>query len=99
LFVELSDNTEKSILEFASLIVRELREEIIGIDMGFDGKRYHIYEFQVDVFIGPYTLQASNYWYFFDEENKKWNKIYGESELEYEYCMAVNITIERYLKN
>lgn len=60
------DEDNADLLDFAEKVVQEIDYPLLGMDIGFDGTRYHLLEFQVISF-GTYTLQASEYWY---EKNK-----------------------------
>lgn len=62
LFREVPEHEHKEILEFARKLTMEIEFPIIGMDIGYDGKNYHLIEFQM-IHIGPYALQASNYWH------------------------------------
>jgi hypothetical protein len=93
LFFEVSKIEEEGILSFSKLIVDELNEPIIGMDIGFDGINYHLIEFQIGVFLSPYPLERSEYWYEFTEDNNSWNKILGKSEVEQEYCRSMHLKI------
>jgi hypothetical protein len=80
------------LLEFARKLTLEIDFPIIGMDIGFDGERYHLFEFQC-IHIGPYTLQASQFWYEYIDGD--WVKGIGSSILEEEYCR----TIHNFIKN
>jgi hypothetical protein len=88
-----NDDDAKMVLRFSKLVVEEINEPIIGIDIAYDGKDFHLIEFQVGVFIGPYALQFSDHWYEFSVSDNLWKKISGESELEKEYCRAIHSKI------
>lgn len=80
------------LLDFASRVIREIDFPILGLDIGFDGKAYHLFEFQC-LHIGPYALQASTYW--FESRNNTWVKFEGKSNLEQEFCRSINEFIQK----
>lgn len=80
------DDENIPLLNFARKVIREIDFPIIGMDIGCDGERYHLLEFQM-IHLGPYTLQFSNYYYI--EDNSGWRKIEGKSDLEYEYARSI----------
>lgn len=92
LLFEVPESEVEGILAFSKLVVEELKEPMLGIDIGYDGTNYHLIEFQSGLFLGPYTLQCSDYWYEYTENNS-WDKKMGKSELEKEYCRSVHFKI------
>jgi hypothetical protein len=54
---------------------------------------FYLLEFQVGIFLGPYTLQCSDFWYEFSEQRNSWEKKLGKSELEREYCRSIDSKI------
>jgi glutathione synthase/RimK-type ligase-like ATP-grasp enzyme len=83
---QMSVEESERILGFARLVVDEIDAPIIGIDMAFDGKDYHLIEFQM-IHHGPYTLQASDGWYEYKEGG--WKHYEGKSNLETEFARSV----------
>lgn len=77
---------QKGLLEFSKRITCELDFPIFGIDIGFDGKEYHLLEFQM-IHLGPYTLQSSLFWHEFHDG--KWIKYEGVSDLEEVFSEAI----------
>jgi hypothetical protein len=73
-------------LEFSKRITCELDFPIFGIDVGFDGKGYHLLEFQM-IHLGPYTLQSSLFWH--EYHDGKWIKYEGVSDLEEVFSEAI----------
>ena len=80
------------LLNFAQKVVRVIDFPIIGIDIGFDGKRYHLLEFQM-IHLGPYTLQKAKH-YFICEDNA-WRCIKQESNLEEEFARSIIDYVEK----
>ena len=83
---QMSVEDSELILKFAKLVVEEIDAPIIGIDMAFDGIKYHLIEFQM-VHHGPYTLQASDGWYEYTEGG--WIHYEGKSNLEAEFARSI----------
>jgi hypothetical protein len=85
----------KPLLDFARKLVLEIDFPIIGMDIGFDGSKYHLIEFQM-IHLGPYTLQRSDY-YFLWKDNK-WECINEKSDLEEEFTRSIYEYIENKYK-
>lgn len=89
-----SDEENIPLLNFAKKLVKEIDFPIIGMDIGFDGEKYHLLEFQM-THLGPYTLQFSNY--YFIKDGKDWKKIEEKSDLEYEFVRSiVEFIVDKY---
>lgn len=84
---EVAENEHEGLLNFARKITFEIDFPILGIDIGYDMKEYHLIEFQM-IHIGPYTLQASNFWHEF--QNGKWIRFNGVSDLEEEFSRSIH---------
>lgn len=82
--VPMEDNIR--LLNFAKKVVAEIEFPIIGMDIGFDGDKYHLIEFQM-IHVGPYTLQNSNYYFTWDSE--QWKCIREKSDLEEEFSRSI----------
>ena len=80
------------LLEFCRRLTLEVDFPIIGMDVGFDGRQYHLFEFQC-IHIGPYTLQYSQYWHEYHDGS--WVKKEGRSNLEEEFCRSINEYIQQ----
>jgi len=93
LIYNVNHNEAFGVLSFFKILVNEIDEEIIGADIAFDGTRYHLIEFQIWNFIGPYALQSSKCWYEWNLLEECWEIKHGYSELEYEYCRSVHFHI------
>ncbi len=81
------DNEIDGILDFSEKIVEEISFPIVGIDLGYDGKQYHLLEFQF-IHLGPYALLHSEYYHI--REKGMWKKIYAVSNLEDEYVRSID---------
>ncbi|MDM1447991.1 hypothetical protein HX057_14690 [Myroides odoratimimus] len=79
-----------SVLNCARDVTNQFNENIMGLDIGydFDCDKSVLIEFQFAIFLGPYTLQAADGWYIFDEG--QWIYKQGKSVLEIEYSSAIN---------
>lgn len=74
------------LLDFARKVVQEIEFPILGLDIAFDGARYHLFEFQM-IHLGPYTLQAAEFWH--EYRNGEWVRFDGKSDLEVEFCRSI----------
>jgi len=79
------------LLDFARKVVEEIDFPLIGLDIGFDGTHYHLFEFQM-IHLGPYTLQAAEFWH--ECIDGKWVQFDGKSNLEDEFCRSLCAYIE-----
>jgi hypothetical protein len=86
-FYEVPEQEQEGLLNFAKKITFEIDFPIFGIDIGFDGKSYHLLEFQM-IYLGPCTLQRSKFWHEFHDG--KWNRHEGVTNLEEEYSKSIN---------
>ena len=86
-FYEVPDQEQIGLLTFARKIKDEIDFPIFGIDIAFDGKEYHLLEFQM-IQIGTSALQRSKFWYEFNDG--KWNRHEGHSNLEDEFARAID---------
>ena len=81
-----------AVLSFAKFAYETIDMPLASLDIGFDGKKCNLIEFQCLNF-GPYTLQFSE-WYFIQTE-AGWEKVVTESELEQEYVNAIDLYLKR----
>ncbi len=88
---EVPEKEHVGLLNFAKKITEEIDFPIIGMDIGHDGNKYHLIEFQM-IDLGPSTLQISKFWYEFNEG--KWFRYDGKSELEEEFSRAISNYID-----
>jgi len=85
MFFEVPAEQLEGILTFARKLTLEIDFPIIGMDIGFDGKSYHLIEFQM-IDIGTSALQRSKFWHEYNEG--KWGKFEGTSNLEEEFSRS-----------
>lgn len=85
-FSEVKMEENYPLLDFAEKVVKEIDFPILGLDIAFDGTRFHLIEFQM-LHIGPYTLQNSNY--YFIKKNNRWIRIDKKSDLEIEFARSI----------
>ena len=83
---EVPEQDHEGLLGFARKLTFEIDFPIIGMDIGFDGTAYHLIEFQM-IHLGPYTLQAANFWH--EYINNKWVRFEGKSNLEEEFSRSI----------
>ena len=84
---DVPENEHEGLLNFARKLAAEIDFPIIGLDIGFDGKEYHLFEFQM-IHIGTYPLHSSKFWHEFHDGT--WVRYEGESNLEEEFSRAIN---------
>ena len=80
------------LLDFAKKAVHEIDFSMIGLDIGFDGQKYHLLEFQM-VHMGPYTLTLSDFYHV--ESENGWKKIITKSDLEEEFSRCIDYQIKK----
>jgi glutathione synthase/RimK-type ligase-like ATP-grasp enzyme len=83
---DVPDEDFEGLLNFAKKLAGEIDFPIIGMDIGFDGKTYHLFEFQM-IHLGPYLLHVSKLWHEFHDG--KWVRYEGASNLEEEFSRAI----------
>lgn len=76
----------ENILEYAQRVYKNLNVPCASLDVAYDGERCHLIEYQC-VNFGPYTLEASKF--YFVKSKGNWIKQDGTSELEKEYANAL----------
>lgn len=86
-FFEVPDEERAGLLDFARRLTLEIDFPIIGMDIGFDGKSYHLIEFQM-IHIGTSALQRSGFWHEYHEG--RWIKTEGVSNLEEEFSRSID---------
>jgi hypothetical protein len=86
-FFPVPENYHEGLLNFSRRVSKEINFPIIGMDIGFDGNKYYLLEFQV-IHIGTSALHRSKYWYEFN--NGKWIKFEGSSDLEEEFSRSIH---------
>jgi hypothetical protein len=90
-FFEVSAQEMTGLLDFARKMTLEIDFPIIGMDIGFDGKSYHLIEFQM-IHIGTSALQRSKFWH--EYQDGRWIKIEGASNLEDEFSRSIDTFIQ-----
>lgn len=93
---EVPEIEHEGLLNFAHKITKEINFPIFGVDVGFDGKEFHLLEFQV-IHVGPATLQRSGFWH--ELHDGKWLRFEGASDLEQEFSRALDDHIKLMYKN
>jgi glutathione synthase/RimK-type ligase-like ATP-grasp enzyme len=83
---DVPDEDYKGLLDFARKLAGQIDFPIIGMDLGFDGKDYHLFEFQM-IHIGTYPLHKSQFWHEFHDG--RWVRYEGGSNLEEEFSRAI----------
>lgn len=89
---DVSEDVRNRLLDFAKKISGEIDFPIIGLDVGFDGNKFHLLEYQM-VHLGPFTLQASTCWYEFNGNG--WRRSDGKSNLEEVFSRSIYEYIEK----
>lgn len=74
------------LLDFAKSIFNKLNLPMLSIDVGFDGKKFILFEFQA-VYFGTTTIEKSPF-YFVNQKNS-WEIVYTKSDLEKEYVASI----------
>jgi glutathione synthase/RimK-type ligase-like ATP-grasp enzyme len=80
------EEENEGLLNFAHKLTKEISSPTYGMDIGFDGKIYHLFEFQF-LHLGPSTLQKAHSWH--EHIGGKWVRFEGISDLEEEYSNAI----------
>ena len=73
-------------MDFAFEIKNHFKVPNISLDIGFDGKKFHLIEFQF-LYFGTTTIEKSPFWFEKDDDSWKLNE--GESELEKVYVESI----------
>jgi len=96
-FFDVPEEDHEGILSFAHRLTQEVDFPVLGMDIGFDGNKYHLIEFQM-IHLGPSALQRSKFWH--EYHDGKWVRYEGTSILEDEFATAIDGYItEKYLKS
>jgi glutathione synthase/RimK-type ligase-like ATP-grasp enzyme len=86
-FYDVPLEEHEGLLNYARKLTKEIDFPLFGMDIAFDGKDYHLLEFQV-IHMGTPPLQRSNYWHEFHDG--KWIKYDGTSDLEEEFSRSIH---------
>ena len=84
--LEYTTDYPSGMLDFAETIYSSLNTPFISLDVAFDGKYFHLFEFQC-IYFGTTTLEFSTCYY--SKKGDKWQQYKKESSLEIEYANAV----------
>jgi len=76
----------EGLLDFAYGIKEHFRVPNISLDIGFDGKTFHLIEFQF-LYYGTTTVEKSPFW--FEKYDNSWLTYEGKSDLEEVYVKSV----------
>jgi glutathione synthase/RimK-type ligase-like ATP-grasp enzyme len=95
-FYDVPLEEHEGLLNYARKLTVEIDFPLFGMDIAFDGKGYHLLEFQV-IHIGTPPLQRSKYWHEFHDG--KWIKYDGTSDLEEEFSRSIHEYIETKYQN
>lgn len=90
-FSDISEKELNSVLEFAKLCQKEMDTTLVSLDIGFDGERCHLIEFQFITF-GFKAMSLSDHHYILNEEGN-FERVEGKVLSETEFCMAVEAAI------
>lgn len=86
IFLAVPEERFEGLLSFARKITKEINFPMIGMDIGFDGRNYHLIEFQM-IDMGPSALQYSNFWH--EYRDGRFIRFDGKSDLENEFCRSI----------
>lgn len=84
-----------AVLDEAKAFTEKYPSHVYSLDICVSNQEAKVIEFQF-THVGPVTLTDSNCYYI--SKNDKWKKIEGKSNLEQEYCNAIDIYINRVSK-
>jgi hypothetical protein len=82
----------EGLLDFASLVKRQFDVPQLSLDIGWDGSRFHLFEFQA-LHFGTLTVEQSPF-HFVDGE-RGWQRVEGPSEVEEEFARSIVDHIQR----
>jgi glutathione synthase/RimK-type ligase-like ATP-grasp enzyme len=86
-FFDVPDDEQEGLLDFAHRLTLEINFPVIGMDIGFDGKCYHLIEFQM-IHLGTSALQRSAFWHEYTDG--RWVRRDGSSILEIELARSLH---------
>jgi len=86
-FFNVPDDEQEGLLDFARRLTLEINYPIVGMDIGFDGKTYHLIEFQM-IHLGTSALQIAKFWHEYLDD--RWIKHNGTSILEEEFARSLH---------
>lgn len=85
-FIEKTDQELLPVLDFAKICKQEVDSPFLSLDIGFDGKSYHLIEFQC-VSFGFKAMSLSTCHFIYN--NTKWEKVVISVSPEHEFSQAV----------
>lgn len=77
---------EGELLDYALSIYRRLGTPIASLDVGFDGNRFHLIEFQA-LHFGTLTAERSSFYY--RQSGNGWERVSEACEIERVFCDAI----------
>ncbi len=89
-----NDVSASALLDYAKYITDIIGTPLCSLDIGFDGERFHLIEFQCLNF-GPLTAEKSLYHHKLVDS--KWVKVNENCDLEYVFCDAIVSHLENTL--
>jgi hypothetical protein len=81
-----SKDLPAGMLDFAFSVRKHFNVPHISLDIGFDGKRFHLIEFQF-LYFGTTTLEKALFYFKF--ENNKWEIVESKSNLEEVFVQSI----------
>jgi hypothetical protein len=82
----------EGLLDFASLVRKQFNVPQLSLDIGWDGAKFHLFEFQA-LHFGTLTVEQSPF-HFVDGEGG-WQRVEGSSEVEEEFARSIVDHIKR----
>lgn len=76
----------EGLLDYAIAIKDHFNVPHISLDIGFDGKSFHLIEFQF-LYFGTTTLEKSDF--YFEKVQDNWKVFEGKTDLEETYCRSI----------
>lgn len=83
------------LLDFAFEIKNHFTVPNISLDIGFDGKKFHLIEFQF-LYFGTTTIEKSPFW--FEKYDDSWILSEGKSELEKVYVESIVMFLNKLIR-
>jgi glutathione synthase/RimK-type ligase-like ATP-grasp enzyme len=83
---EFHENIPEGLLDYAEDVFHTFKCPFLSMDVGFDGKKYYVFEFQCVMF-GNLTLEKSEF--YFQRKEGAWTIVKEKSELERVFAESV----------
>jgi len=80
------DDLPSGMLDFAFEIKNYFDVPHISLDIGFDGKNFHLIEFQF-IYFGTTTIEKAPF--YFEKQSNEWVLCHSSSDLEVEYVKSI----------